>query len=322
MLVDILCVFIGPACNQRQCPIGYDPIYTSRSMATTRRYSSWSYTLHTTSPTANISGKYALTLYDVFDEDWTSDPISADANCDAVIKALTELPNNVVKQNTVRCIKELLNPNFDNDPVQVWKVAQFYGVKFTLSFPMNPGRLSQLSVNMYLDGSRPSIYPNEDHTLVKSFVYPNSGVQGETTDYFSNRCDMVLFKLREEVLLAKGATYNNTQMMLRKKMRSDWINNGDFTVMYDLNFTETIRLKKCLSLSGGGVGNPLLTEELQGQKFTWEAGTQFNPHIVRIVPVNRVNKSSDLFRSYATQRKDMPYDIDQSVLDDFPEYRY
>merc|ERR1711988_557045 len=68
--------------------------------------------------------------------------------------------------------------------------------KFTLAFPMNPGKLRQPEIDLYLDGSRPTVstgdtndenvlngHPNRVHT----WVYPN-GFTGEDIDFVPDHC--------------------------------------------------------------------------------------------------------------------------------------
>lgn len=281
--------YYGSDCSLRQCPVGFDPVYAASLSRGSRRYSAWTYTLHVPTATASITGVYAIEFHDVFGEDWRTDPLPHDADCDAVVAALEGFPNSVVPGGSVRCVKSAWGQLEDLSPIQLPSSARYYGQKYSLAFSMNPGLLKQISINMFLDDSRPTLYSTERSSRIDSFVYPESGMYGETTDHFNDRCFGVLFKLARQSQ-STGS-------------REDWLHNGEWTVLHDLNIVETARLKRCLHLSGGGVNNTLYTEYFQGEEFQWEGGSRSRPHVVRVVPLYGVPNASDLARLFAGPRR-------------------
>lgn len=300
--------YSGPMCSLRVCPVGFDPIYATQSTGASKRYSTWSYTLHVTSSSADILGVYSIKFIDIYGEDWITDPISANASCNDVLAALERLPNDVIRPGSVRCFKVNHGPFINYDPISLKNSPSFFGMKYTLAFTMNPGVLEPISIDMHLDGDRPTLFASTGDTKAESFVYPDDGVFGEDTDYFRHRCEGVLFKLKA--------------LSLRSDDDQDWINNGKWTVMHDLTVLEVQRLKRCLHTSGGGDGNLELTEVLDDSEFQWEAGSLERPHFVRIVPVSGVPETSKLFQTHAIRRPEYKASVDQKVPGDFPLYSY
>lgn len=292
--------YYGPDCSLRRCPIGYDPIYAASLSRGSRRYPAWTYTLHVPTATAGISGAYAIDFHDVYGEDWRTRALQHDATCDDVISALEDLPNNAVPEGSVRCVKTEWGAFQDLSPIMLPAATSFYGVKYSVSMTMNPGVLKQISVNRHLDDSRPTLFSTKAGSPMGTFVYPESGVAGETIDHFNDRCFGVLFKLRALTVVS-----------------------GQWTVLHDLNQIETIRLKRCLHLSGGGKNNAMLTDFFQDEEFQWEAGTAERPHLVRIVPLYGVPEQSSLFQLFAGPRRSVSNESSAGRKpDDSTEYRY
>jgi hypothetical protein len=151
--------FKGPACNKRRCKHGFDPMYTDTESAAVR-FSNWSYVIYASASPASVtlSGSYSITFYDAFDAPWTTDFIELGAVCGEVIDALERLPNNVIKKNSVRCLRW---PDYNligakDEPV-LKSPNPYYGVKYTLAFPANPGRLLAPKVNFFSNDNRATL---------------------------------------------------------------------------------------------------------------------------------------------------------------------
>merc|ERR1711991_159338 len=77
--------------------------------------------------------------------------------------------------------------------------------KFTLAFPANPGKLRQPEIDLYLDGSRPTVSTGDSNThnvlnnhpnRVYTWVYPN-GFTGEDVDHVPDLCAGVKVTLKQ-----------------------------------------------------------------------------------------------------------------------------
>jgi hypothetical protein len=235
----------------------------------------------------------------VFGETWVTDAIEYDAACDKIIDVLESLPNGVVAKNSVRCKKESFG-NIGSEEFTFPATQSFYGIVYTLSFKMNPGKLEQIKIDMFLDGNRPTLHSSES---VGSFVFPAHGVRGENVDYFGDQCEGVQFTLHAE----SSATGNPTE----------WRVGGDWTVLANLTDVEMVRLKRCLGTSGGGPDNPKLTDTFLGSQFQWEYGSIERPHLVRVVPLDGMNQSSDLDLLFQSKNiRARPYGTSDAVVKD------
>ncbi len=267
--------YTGSACEQRSCKLGYDPVYFPWSP---QRYSNWSYVIATTSSTASISGNYSLVFYDSFGEDWKTRPISYDATCQQVTEALESLPNRVIQLGTVRCLKwsSYQDIEYAEEPILL-RPNPYYGIKYTLTFPANPGMLSMPVIDVYLDGKRPTITSNEGGAPVRSFVYAN-GFSGETDDLVTKYCEGVDITIKR---YSDGITY--------------------YDYLSDLTPLETRLLSRCLGQSDSGENPNVLETDgdgktsgrtysaegvVQGEAYTWDYGTLYNPHLIRLVDLS------------------------------------
>lgn len=120
--------------------------------------------------------------------------------------------------------------------------------KFTISFPMNPGKLKQIEINKYLDGTRPTLFSTETTSTLAWNIYPN-GFSGEDTDYVNDECEGVL------VTLAR---------------------NTNFHILTGIDVQEMKALKRCL-----GDSNGVSTDNVD--VYNWDHGTQNNPHLIKLV---------------------------------------
>jgi len=244
--------YFGPDCSLRECKHGFDPLYYDDEASV--RYSNWTYVIYAKDITATFTGNYSIIFYDVFGEDWVTDPIDIGATCDGVVTALESLPNNVVPSGTVRCRKDSAdNYTFSESLGTIYDSNVNVAAKFTLVFPANAGKLKQIAINTYLDGVRPTLYTSEStSSTLGSFVYAN-GFTGEETDFVNDFCEGVT------VTLEATSTYYHTLSVT--------------------DTTTTKLLKSCLGDADGNSAQGSMANEV----YNWDYGTVHNPHLIKLV---------------------------------------
>lgn len=170
--------FYGPMCESRMCKVGYDPIFYDEQGS--RRHANWSYVISSTSATAVISGNYSIIFYDYTGQAWHTGAIDYNARCSEVVEALEALPNNVIEKGSMRCLQWLdYNSISSDDESILTSPNSYYGTKFTIDFPVNPGLLRQPKFDLHLDGSRPTLTTSELDVPASIVVYPD-GFTGYT----------------------------------------------------------------------------------------------------------------------------------------------
>jgi hypothetical protein len=257
----------GSDCSQKMCKFGADPLYYDDEANI--RYSNFTYAIFAATSTT-ITGNYSLVFTDHAGEDWQTAAISIDATCDGVTDALEALPNNVIPSNTVRCYQ---HPTYTSTNNPIAMPSKYYVggsnsviPKFTLVFGGNPGAIKQISINKYLDGTRPTLYTAESTSTLNWHIYAN-GFAGEDTDIVPDLCEGV------SVTLAASTTYH---------------------YLTGLTVAEAKLLKKCL-----GDSNNDATDNVE--VYDWDYGTQSitveavlnsattkvmyyaNPHLIKLV---------------------------------------
>merc|ERR1711871_1624192 len=274
---------------------------------------------------------FSIVFYDRFGQPWWSDPIDIDADCDVITNTLESLPNNVIKAGSVLCShdvetegtymneedtsaaravaagnskKKFIAGLGEGYPIAL--PANYYASeandntatimpltrkKFTLAFPANPGKLRQPEIDLYLDGSRPTVstgdsnalnvlngYPNRVHT----WVYPN-GFTGEDVDHVPDLCAGI------KVTLAELGSSKWTKL----------------TVVDDnSDGNEEKLLKRCLGDADGVMSNNnkvgFTTDDKNDDQalFNWDYGIEsegttafhmdnvLRPHLIKLVPVS------------------------------------
>lgn len=267
--------YYGPDCSLRRCKVGYDPIY--RDPDNNHRFSNWSYVLYSQQNASQIHGNYSLVFFDEQGESWKTKPISYGASCLAVTRALETLPNNAVPPGSVRCthwshyesIPQADEPLLGGPCVQYLtgcakairiKPNTYFGIKYTLAFPLNPGILRPLQLDWYLDGRRPTLVTSEAVSTLGSFVYAN-GFLGEYKEYFTSKCLGVTVTITTIVETSANPTY------------------GFLSSLTDL---ELRQLQMCL---GDSDNNPTYSAagSFEGVAYTWDYGSAQFPHLVRLV---------------------------------------
>ena len=243
---------------------------------------------------AKWSGNYSIIFYDIFGQDWHTDPISIDAECTDIVSALERLPNDVIKPGYTRC--SLDKPTFgtylpdhgveatavnitnpvggipEGFPIDLHHrylkndgdYGPFVATKFTLAFPRNPGKLRQPSINMFLDGSRRTVStgvkevskPGSVATEPRSWIYSN-GFTGEDTDFVPDLC------LNVKVTL-KIITATEIPFVTTVSQNATW---GQFD---GLSRTEIRLLKRCLGDSDGDPSNNKMYKAADSQDHTYD----------------------------------------------------
>lgn len=74
---------------------------------------------------SGAEGTWRLKLYDVFGEDWITEPLTLNTTCDLLTEELVGIPNDVVDEGTVDCVQD----------------ATVTISKFLVAFTGNPGYL-------------------------------------------------------------------------------------------------------------------------------------------------------------------------------------
>jgi len=248
--------YTGPDCSQRTCKVGPDPLYFDD--AANVRVSNFTIQFYVNTAAKDIIGNYSIVFFDSYDEDWQTIPIDIDADCNVIIAALEGIPNGVIPTNSVKCFRADVSNSgtFTAKTYTDGQVTQTAGTyiktRYTVAFTQNFGRLKQPEINIYLDGTRPTLYTDETGSTLGYHVYPN-GFIGEEDDLVPDECEGVL------VTITKGI---NT-------VYYDLITPGDAQQMK--------ALKKCLGSSDGdGVSDV-------SDVYDWDHGTIQNPHLVKLI---------------------------------------
>ena len=185
--------YTGPDCSGKACKYGIDPLYVDDDA--TARVSEQHYSIgggnNTRYPLDVVSGTYAIKFYDVFGEDYLTQPIKINTDsiisgegCNDVVAALEGLPNTVIPKSSVICSASQIYKTYDETSAQT----------YSLTFTGNPGYLKPLTIDTYLDGDRETVTPTDakGETTVTTF---NRGVSGEFVDYFASKCEGVTVQL-------------------------------------------------------------------------------------------------------------------------------
>jgi len=319
--------YYGPDCSSRRCKMGIDPLYLDD---TTARVQTVDYRLmgyaggkalnnlegdSTLPPNAFsfLAGTYAIKFYDVFGEDYETDPIVVDdpltqklvnsqippqefSNCDAIVTALETLPNSVIPVGSVLC-RDGYDSGMTNSLNELHSERIYNHTRsYSLTFTGNPGGLQQIEIDAFLDGDRPTLYSkvglnDNSYTLysgVTADVY-NTGVSGEFVDYFSNKCEDVELKFDGEQL---DQAYINANYFGVGAGMAQALTELEFTSGYylsELSDAELKRLKICLGDSDGYSSNNVEVYDWDygswldqsGSADAWRMGAF--PHAIKLV---------------------------------------
>lgn len=267
--------FTSYDCGERQCKQGYDPLYID-NVDQSHRYSNWSYVIYHTNENATVYGNYSLIFYDVEDTKWETRTIPFNASCGTVIRALERLPGDVLPSGSVRCVRwpdfHGISPADEPFLATVNGANSFFGIKYTLAFPRNPGLLRELDINIHTQyGSKvPTLYTDEPQMEINPtpmslgwFIYAN-GFSGEFDDHVHDRCENV------DVTIATQSGPGNVQ----------------YQYLTGLTNYETRLLKRCLGDVDGKLNKYSQKVNVQGQTVDFDFGTVTNPHFVKLVDLS------------------------------------
>jgi hypothetical protein len=291
--------YYGPDCSLRRCKYGADPLYLDDGV-NSPRLANWTMGFSsdgsaTDARLANLHGSFAIVFYDVFGEDWRTDAIAKDADCNAIVSALEALPNDVVASNSVQCLDQLLTKHggtaYLPDHLVTLSQSTPHTVHLlravTLVFSENVGVLKQPEIDMFLDGDRASIYTEETDSSLKSFVFAD-GFHGEFDDYVPDHCENVLVTL--------------TNM------------NGVGWLLDGLDTAETNLLKTCIGDANGNTGLGDTTQTYSGggtipsqtnDIYDWDHGSVKHPHLIKLVQSRDKNVYTRICNATATYNSAM-----------------
>jgi hypothetical protein len=257
--------YTGPDCSQRTCKVGPDPLY--HDDAANIRVTNYTIQFYITAALPKkIIGNYSIVFFDSYGEDWQTIPIDINADCNVIIAALEGIPNGVIPTNSVKCFRADATNSPTASPPYVYldnevpllttasgtivDAVSNVQTRYTVAFTKNYGRLKQPEINIYLDGTRPTLYTDETGSTLGWHVYPN-GFIGESDDLVPDLCDGVLV-----TIASGGGTF-------------DKITPGDAQQMK--------ALKRCL---GSSDGDSTLDP---ADVYNWDRGTVTNPHLVKLI---------------------------------------
>jgi len=118
---------------------------------------------------------------------------------------------------------------------------------YRIKFFGNPGALPQPQIELYLDGTRPSLVSTSGRVITRVWT---DGQQGENNDYFANHCDSVTVTIG---FTGYGQYY-----------------------LTGLTAVEKALLKNCLGSSDFDSSNNV-------EAYNWDYGNKFYPHIIKLV---------------------------------------
>ncbi len=291
--------YTGPDCSERVCKVGADPLYYDDEQNV--RMSNWTYQIYTIPlTTAEVAGNYSIIFYDHSGEDWETGPIDIAADCFDVVAALHQIPNYVIPDGSVRCMKDDALRTNEDVGVAGSTVIENADInihsKFTLAFPENLGYLKQPKLNFYLDGTRPTLYTDEADSTLGYQIYAN-GFIGEDTDYVNDYC--------EDVTVYIKAYTDDPAIDTEDDNAADSIYAYVLEVTADSSAAATTtmlnKLKACL---GGSDEDDTNNQDI----YDWDKGSIENPHLIKLtVAEDSVSDETKLYDTYGMISTLCPY---------------
>jgi hypothetical protein len=183
--------YYGADCSLRYCKYGIDPLYFDDEA--TYRTNAWNI-LFDDKGTNPAEGTFAIKFYDVFDEDYVTEPIvynaagSDTAFRDSIKNALKGLPNTVV-------------PDVHVSEATGARTLGYFSASndkyIRMTFTKNPGPAKAPEVDLFLNGNNGALsatLPANDASSIAVTV-ETGGISGEFRDYFHQRCEGVTVKV-------------------------------------------------------------------------------------------------------------------------------
>jgi hypothetical protein len=280
--------FSGPDCSEKKCKWGVDPLY--KNDGRNPSVSNYTFEFWTQTAGSEIEGNYSIVFTDIFGETWKTEALDISSSCDAIQKSLYDLPNNVINSG-VWCYRSAFTLNNGGtsqgqeadinaasythgskaqNPIA--NAKRFVFEKYTLVFKDNAGNVPQPSIEIYLDGNRPTLYSSPSNDM-KVAVYKN-GFAGEDIDYIPDRCNGVTVTIDDTKAIAKVGT-------------------EDFVYIVPTTDAMTKLLKICLGDSNGDNSDNV-------EVYNWDYGTVSHPHVIKLLDLTQWSNNNYDTSSSAT----------------------
>jgi len=152
--------------------------------------------------------------------------------------------------------------------------TMLYGYIYRIKFYGNPGQMQQPSIEIHLDGKRPSLVAASTNTAgavngkVITKVWTD-GQQGEDSDYFADHCDGVSVTIGSTTKTADATSGSYKDNTNPGGLKSQHFLTG-------ITVQERQLLKTCLGDSDFDTSN-------NQDVYNWDKGTQLYPHIIKLV---------------------------------------
>ena len=293
--------YFGGDCSQRQCGYGLDPLYSDDTSAV--KYSAYNFGLLTTSNSVDMAldmqnsllpAQWAIRFYDVFGEDWLTQPIPLGASCTAVVSALESLPNNVVPRDSLTCYRlDVVDQSPLKEPVTgVWNITKdtvyqyhnlapgVYGPK-TEYFVYKPAYWRAGYANSY------DVMSGGDNTL-SGYIYRIEflGVLG----YLPQPSISLFTDGSRRTMHSQGELFTDVWTNGEQGENFDYIaehcagvsvyiqndQNGNYWISGMTGSEEDI-LKQCLGDADDDKSNNVEIDD-------WDFGDVYHPHLIKLVP--------------------------------------
>lgn len=289
--------FTGPDCSLKECKHGIDPLYQDDS--TIPRYSVFDFATLTTSTTSTFTdgtpqagpGYWAIRFFDVFGEDWLTQPISAGASCDDVENALYNLPNDVIPAGTLECLLTARSNKAENRwnaiDTTVNVTGHTYHVFYNFSIwqavsGANSGDPSTDSADaLYLGSNAPGpTTPLSGYVYrIKFFGNPGAIAQPQIELYLDGKRPSLVSPSAKVIT----SVWTDGQQGEDDDFIADYCDNVVVTIANDgtnfyldeLTAAEKATLKKCLGGSDGDDSNNV-------DVYNWDTGSEAYPHLVKL----------------------------------------
>lgn len=164
-------------CSARMCPYGVDPL--SIDDENTIRVPTWTLHFEDAVGIATAEGTWRLRFYDVYGEDWVTNPIALHASCADLVTELEALPNDAIDATSATCLL-----------VSAVNIATY-----SLSFTGNPGSLRVPEIIILDESGRHTLKQaatSAAYTGLDNTVVYDKGITGEFYDYFNTKCNVVI----------------------------------------------------------------------------------------------------------------------------------
>lgn len=294
--------YFGGDCSQRQCGYGLDPLYSDDTSAI--KYSVFNFGFLTTSDTIDFfldsahktsPGRWSIKFYDVFEEDWITEDLPSGATCTEVVKALENLPNNVIPKDGLVCYRlDITNRSPLEDVVLgYWNTTKETFYKFHTTNPGVYGPRVEYIIYKpaYWDAGYANSYDvasNSDNTL-SGYIYRVEFIgalgylpQPEilTSIDGSHRRTLHSHGTMFTDVWTNGEQGENYDFIAEHcenvQVEIDKDSNGNYWIA-GLTGGEEDVLKQCI---GDADDDPTNNVEID----QWDFGDEFHPHLIKLVP--------------------------------------